>query len=489
MRFMGKISDSAKICFAFEVHQPYRLGKSFENCRFDRWFSTSNREILTRVAEKCYIPATRIILENLDSGFKCAFSLSGIVVEQLERWNRDAFELFVDCAEHRNCEFLAQTYFHSISSLFRDKSEFEKQVRMHASMLKEKFHVKPEVFENTELIFDSTIASHVRRMGFRAIYAEGCDRLLRGKSPNHVYMCNGIKVLVRNFQLSDDIAFRFSCKEWDEWPLTAEKYAEWLSKTPGDCVNIFIDYETFGEHHWKESGILEFLRWLPYECERRGLSFALPSELAEMKVAGEIEAKETTSWADVEKDVSAWIGNDMQRSAFLAVELAEPYARRDGTNKRMWRLLQTSDHFYYMATKSGSSGEVHSYFSQSGPFRAFYEYMEAISKYEECCIRRMRKDAAWKLRTVKPDLAFHFYSDGNYVTSAHSMHEFALKLREVEEECLKQHYIRGDFERWIKDVLNDEELARRMKEVSEPFKTRLAEVVEERVNELWSLLR
>ncbi len=484
---MGK---RAKICFAFEVHQPFRLGNGFETCDFSRWFSHSNREILLRVAEKCYIPATQTILENLDSGFKCAFSLSGLVVEQLEMWCKDAYELFAECARHKNCEFLAQTYFHSLSSLFKDKSEFEKQVRMHASMLREKFRVKPEVFENTELIFDSSIASCVKRMGFKAIYAEGCDRLLRGKSPNHVYSCNGIKVLVRNFQLSDDIAFRFSCRNWDKWPLTAEKYADWLSRTPGDCINIFIDYETFGEHHWKESGIFEFLRWLPLECERRGLNFALPSEVAEMKVVGELEARETTSWADVEKDVSAWLGNEMQKSAFTAVEHAEPYARKDGTNKRMWRLLQTSDHFYYMATKQGSSGEVHSYFSQSEPFRAFCSYMEAISSYEECCVRRMKNaDVAWKLRTVKPELAFHFYLDGNYVTSAHSMHELASKLREVDEESVRQHHVRGDFGRWIRDVLNDEELARRVEEVSEPLRLRLAEVVEERVSELWSLLK
>jgi len=487
---MGK---HAKICFAFEVHQPFRLGNGFETCDFSRWFSSSNMEILLRVAEKCYIPATQIILENLDSGFKCAFSLSGLVVEQLEMWCKEAYELFAECATHKNCEFLAQTYFHSISSLFGDKTEFEKQVRMHASMLREKFRVRPQVFENTELIFDSSIASCVKRMGFKAIYAEGCEKLLRGKSPNHVYSCNGIKVLVRNFQLSDDIAFRFSCREWNEWPLTADKYAEWLSKTPGDCINIFIDYETFGEHHWKESGILDFLRWLPRECERRGLEFALPSEVAEMKVRGEIDAKETTSWADVEKDTSAWLGNGMQRSAFTAVEYAEPYARRDGTGKKMWRLLQTSDHFYYMATKQGSSGEVHGYFSQSGPFEAFLNYMNAISRYEECCVRRIRdgdrERAAWMLRTVRPELAFHFYLNGEYVASAHSMRELAFRLREVSEESVRQHHLRGDLERWVREVLNDAELARRMESVSEPVGLRLAEVVEERVSELWSLLK
>ncbi len=477
---------SDKICFAFEVHQPFRLGEGFQGCNFSNWFSDSNREVLLRVAEKCYIPATQIILEKLDDGFKCAFSLSGLVVEQMEMWCEEALDLFKECAKHRNCEFLAQTYFHSIASLFSEV-EFEKQVRMHSAMLREKFGVKAKVVENTELIFNSSIAAQAARLGFKAIYAEGCEKLLKGRSPNYVYTCGGIKVLVRNYRLSDDIAFRFSCREWDQYPLTAEKYAEWLSKTPGDCINIFIDYETFGEHHWKETGILEFLRWLPYECERRGLSFALPSEVAELKVAGELDATETTSWADLEKDVSAWLGNDMQKSALKAVEKAEPYARRDGTGKKMWRLLQTSDHFYYMATKHGSSGEVHSYFSQSEPFKAFRNYMLAVNAYEECCIPRMKeREAARILRTLKPENGFHFFEGNRYVTSAYSLPEFAEKLKEVSEKCIREHHNRGDFERWISECVGDRKLSRL---ISSANCGEVVKVVEERVQELWSLLK
>lgn len=482
-----------KVCFAFEVHQPFRLGNDFQDCDFDKWFSNSNRDIIRRVAEKCYIPATRIILEKLDDGFKCAFSLSGLVVEQLGMWCEEALELFEECSEHRNCEFLAQTYFHSISSLFTDcKSEFEKQVKMHVAMLKEKFGVKPEVFENTELIFNSAIAVKARNLGFKAVYAEGCAKLLKGRSPNYVYSCNGIKVLVRNYQLSDDIAFRFSCRDWDQYPLTADKYADWLSKTPGDCVNVFIDYETFGEHHWKESGILEFLRWLPQECELRGVSFALPSELAELKVRGEIEGEETTSWADIEKDASAWLGNDMQKSAFTAIQKAEPYSRRDGTNKRMWRLMQTSDHFYYMATKHGSSGEVHSYFSQSEPFSAFKNYMTALSRYEKCCIPRMKnREAARILRTLRPEEAFHFYEGQRYLTSAHSLVEFVQKLKNVSDECIEEHHRRRDFERWISDTVGDKELSAALGSIkSDGFlREKLTGLVEERVSKLWSLLK
>ena len=461
------------ISFSFEVHQPFRL-------------CNSNKKILEKVAKKCYIPATKIILDNLDRGFKCSFSLSGLLVEQLEMWCKEALELFQECAKHKNCEFLAQTYFHSISSLFSIK-EFEEQVKMHKNMLKEKFGVKPEVFENTELIFNKDVASSAHRMGFKAIYAEGCNALLNGKSPNFVYRCGKIKVLVRNYQLSDDIAFRFSCKSWNEYPLTAEKYAEWLSKTPRDCINIFIDYETFGEHHWKESGILEFLKYLPEECESKGIKFALPSEIAKIKDRGELKCDKTTSWADLEKDISAWAGNEMQKSAIRAIRDAEIYAI-DEKSKRKWRILQTSDHFYYMSTKSGSCGEVHSYFSQSDPYTAFEIYMKTLNSFEENVLSKMpenkRKKILRILRTVPPEKAFHFFEDGKYICSAYSLSEFAEKLKGISGKCIEEHKKRGDFENWIAEVVGDKELAEKLSNVHSPV-----DVVFERVCELWKRLK
>ncbi|AEA47226.1 glycoside hydrolase family 57 protein [Archaeoglobus veneficus] len=490
--------QTSEVCFAFEVHQPYRIDFQFNpefakrkrNLR-DAYFAGINREILQRVVEKCYMPATQIVLEGLDAGFKCAFSFSGTVVEQLERWNRDTLELFRQAAEHKNAEILAQTYYHSIASLFGERSEFEEQVKLHIQLMKDVFGVKPEVFENTELIFDSMIATVAKELGFKAVFAEGAERFLEGRSPNYVYSCNGIKILLRNYTLSDDIAFRFSSGEWDQYPLTADKYADWLAATPGDCVNIFVDYETFGEHHWKESGILDFLRWLPHECMKRGIEFATPSEVAELQAVGEIDVSETISWADVEKDTSAWLGNWMQSTAFRAVKRAKAYA--EYYNPVIWRYLQTSDHFYYMATKQGSSGEVHNYFSQHHPFEAFSIYMRVLSHYEERCSSRMKsKQAAIALRSLPPEKAFHFrHFSGDYAGSAYSLDDFASLLRSIPVESIRFHLENGDFERWIEYVLCDKRLVEEIRKLRREGDVvdGLVEVVEKRRCELWRLLK
>ncbi len=340
----------------FEVHQPFRLNPAFDPGKIrkgrkiaEAYFSDSNREILQRVCEKCYIPATQLTLELLDDGFKCAFSLSGTLVEQLERWNGDALELFREVARHPNAELLSQTYYHSVASLFDDPGEFEEQVRLHRRLMQDVFSVEPQVLENTEFIFNNAIAAAAARLGFKAVYTEGVERILGWRSPNYVYSCRGTKVLMRNFPLSDDIAFRFTNRAWPEWPLTADKYASWLAASPGDYVNVFVDYETFGEHQWIETGIMEFLRWLPRECEARGVTFATPSEIADLPPVGELSFEDTVSWADVEKDVSAWLGNAIQRTAFRELQSARAFAPDLAT----WRYLQTSDHFYYMASKFG----------------------------------------------------------------------------------------------------------------------------------------
>ncbi len=486
-----------KVCFAFEVHQPYRINPHFsrEEAKgkknlIELYFNSRNKEILRKVAEKCYIPATQIVLEGLDNGFKCAFSLSGTVVEQLEKWNRDAFELFKQVAEHRNSEILAQTYYHSIAGLFAGKDEFEEQIGLHIQLMKDTFGVKPEVFENTEFVFNNSIAAIAKELGLKAIFTEGVERILGWRSPNYVYSCNGIKVLLRNYKLSDDIAFRFSNSDWDQYPLTADKYAYWLSITKGDCVNIFIDYETFGEHHWKESGILEFLRWLPNECLQRSVEFANPSELAKLPAVDEINVSDhsTISWADIEKDTSAWLGNWMQFTALKAVERAKVYAMH--SNPSIWRYLQTSDHLYYMATKQGSSGEVHSYFSQHHPSEAFSVYMRILSHYEEMCASRMKsKRAAIALCSLSPENAFHFtYSGGDYAGfSAYSLDDFAELIESAPEDSIMFHIENGDFERWIRFVLGDEKLAEEIGSCD--GRDDLVEVVEKRRCELWKLLK
>ncbi|HMK46449.1 MAG TPA: glycoside hydrolase family 57 protein, partial [Methanocella sp.] len=320
-----------KLCIGFEVHQPYRLDPEFRTKNGENpgslYFSSKNREILERVAEKCYIPATRTVLENMDEGFKCAFSISGTAVEQLERWSPDTLELFRQVARHKNAEFLAQTYYHSVASLFYDLREFEEQVRQHKKLMKTVFAVEPRILENTEFIFNNRVARSAEKLGFKAVYTEGVERVLGWRSPNYVYSCGNTRLLLRNYALSDDIAFRFSDRQWDQYPLTAGKFAAWVAGSPGDYVNIFVDYETFGEHHWADSGILDFLKWLTPECQSNGVEFILPSEAADLEPRDELDIRETISWADVEKDASAWLGNTIQHNALNAVWKARAYAK------------------------------------------------------------------------------------------------------------------------------------------------------------------
>jgi alpha-amylase len=276
--------------------------------------------VLLRVADKCYNPATALILEKLDEGFSCSFSISGILIEQMEKWSKETLDLFGQVARYKNCEIIGQTYYHSIASCFADKTEFREQAQMHSDLMYNCFRVRPTIFENTEFTFNNEIAATVKDMDFAGIYTEGVDRILGGRSPNYIYQCRGIPVLLRNTALSDDIAFRFANKSWERYPLTADTYADWVAASSGDVINVFLDYEIFGEHFWKETGIFDFMRALPGELEARGVTSVLPSDaVAEHPPVGEINVHESISWADLEKDTSAWMGNDRQKTAFHAV--------------------------------------------------------------------------------------------------------------------------------------------------------------------------
>ncbi|HUL62836.1 MAG TPA: alpha-amylase, partial [Methanocella sp.] len=419
--------------------------------------------------------------------FKCAFSLSGTVVEQLGRWNPDVLDLFRDVAQHPNAEMLAQTYYHSIASLFDDLSEFEAQVRLHQRLMKDEFGVRPQVLENTEFIFNNAIAESAAGMGFKAVYSEGVDRVLDWRSPNYVYSCRGVKLLLRNFPLSDDIAFRFTNRLWPEWPLTADKYASWVAASPGDYVNVFIDYETFGEHQWADTGIMQFLEWLPRECEARGVEFATPSEVAYLPAADELSVEETISWADVEKDHSAWQGNAIQHTALREVQCVRPLIN----DLDIWRYLQTSDHFYYMASKFGSCGEVHSYFSPDActNFEAFDSYMRILSDFMMRSARAVRpKDVAAELRCMPPEKAFRFHNRAAYTGfTAYSIDEFGDMLNYVPSDSVAYHVERGDFPRWARAVLGDEKLADELGHCQSRIE--LIEAVDRRRKELWARLK
>jgi len=480
------------VCFGFEVHQPFRLNRHFapdpKVKKTDLpalYFDELNKEVLERVSEKCYIPATLNILEKLDEGFRCAFSFSGTLIEQIEKWQKDVLSLFDAVARHKNTELLGQTYYHSISGCFGDKSEFIEQAKLHNDLMYDLFKNRPTVFENTEFTFNNQIATLVKEMGYAGIFTEGVDRILDWRSPHHIYTCYDLPVLLRDIQLSDDIAFRFANRGWDKYPLTADIYAGWLSGTAGDVTNIFLDYETFGEHFWEETGIFGFLSHLPGELMDRGVKTILPSDvLKKYPPVGTIDVHDTISWADIEKDASAWMGNERQHTAYSAVQKAAAYAK----DKKIWRYLQTSDHFYYMASKYGTCGEVHNYFSHHAAEDAFRTYMAILADFEMRNIKGMKNTGSAKtLRTLSPDEAFHFTSPSGYIGyAAYSLDQFCDLLRIVPGDSIIYHQTRGDFANWIENTLEDEKLAEDVRNC--PDRQDLLTLINERRAVLWSHL-
>ena len=385
------------ICLYFQVHQPFRFRRyRFFDIGNDHYYydDFSNESILNKVAQKCYLPANALMLDLIKKHkgkFKVAFSISGMAMEQFRLYAPEVLDSFKKLAETGQVEFLSETYAHSLSSL-KDKREFEGQVKAHRDLIKEHFGQEPKVFRNTELIYSDEIGAMVADMGYKAMLTEGAKHVLGWKSPNYLY-CNAInpklKLLLKNFKLSDDIAFRFSNKGWPEYPLTAEKYVGWLNQVPNneEVVNLFMDYETFGEHQWKETGIFEFLRAFPEIVFRDSpFTFSTPSEVAKkLQVVAAANVPNPISWADEERDLTAWLGNEMQHEAFNKLySLEEKVFTTDDKNiQQDFTYLQVSDHFYYMSTKFFSDGEVHSYFNPyDTPYDAFINYMNVLSDFE-----------------------------------------------------------------------------------------------------------
>jgi len=382
------------VCLYFQVHQPYRLKRYsvFDIGNNHDYFDVvKNRDTLKKVAEKCYLPANKAMLELIrktDGKFRIAYSMTGVVLDQFEEYYPEVLDSFKELVNTGAVELLGETYFHSLSYLY-SKSEFIDQVRMHEKKLKKLFNYKPTVFRNTELIFKNELAYDLENMGYKAVLAEGADHILGWRSPNFIYTpktCKNIKLLLKNYRLSDDVAFRFSEKSWGEWPLTAPKFAGWVSSVNGNgnTVNLFMDYETFGEHQWADTGIFEFLKSMPHEILRHPHNnFKTPSEVVESyNTMGELDIHFPVSWADIERDLSAWLGNTMQRSAAYELYRMEGAVRASGDASLMndWRKLQTSDHFYYMCTKWFNDGDVHKYFNPySTPYDAFISFMNVLN--------------------------------------------------------------------------------------------------------------
>jgi alpha-amylase len=388
------------ICFYFQVHQPFRLKKYrvFDIGHNHEYFDAGmNKKIMEKVAKKCYLPTNNLILQMIKSGngkFKVAYSITGTALEQFEKYVPSVLESFKDLANTGCVEFLSETYYHSLSFLY-SKEEFMEQVKMHREKIKELFGQEPKVFRNTELIYNNELAHHIEKLGYVGILAEGADHVLGWKSPNFVYKSkttNNLKLLLKNYKLSDDIAFRFSNRGWKEWPLTAEKFASWVDSAEGPYINLFMDYETFGEHQWEDTGIFNFMKQLPLEMEKRGIGFKYPSELTNAMPSDELDIHVPVSWADLERDLSAWLGNKMQNTAIKEIYAFEKEIKESGNKKLLedWRRLQTSDHFYYMCTKWFSDGDVHKYFN---PYDTPYDsYMSFMNILNDIAIRLRKKE-------------------------------------------------------------------------------------------------
>ncbi|MEO8105320.1 MAG: glycoside hydrolase family 57 protein [Candidatus Saccharibacteria bacterium] len=386
---------SKAIVLYLHVHQPYRIrhytifDSGVDHNYFDANFDdkTSNERILKKVAEKSYLPTNARLLELLKANpeFKVSLSITGTVLEQLERWSPEALDSFKALCATGQVEIVAETYHHSLA-FFYSRAEFEMQVDMHKRKVQELFGQTPKVFRNTELAYNNDVANWADKAGYKGILAEGWDPILDWRSPNYVYRptyTNNIRLLMKNYKLSDDIAFRFGDQSWSEWPLTADKFAHWLSEdTKATNFNLFMDYETFGEHQWSESGIFDFLSHLPAEwLKTKGHTFMTVSEVIDAyQPVDQVDVPQTTTWADTERDLSAWLGNALQTTAIHALyDLQDDIIKTGDFNLiEDWRRLQTSDHFYYMCTKYFNDGDIHAYFSPyDTPYEAYINFMNA----------------------------------------------------------------------------------------------------------------
>jgi len=386
------------ITLYLHVHQPLRVRDYtvFDTAVDHNYFvdpdplsGRNNEKIFRKVADKSYRPMNSLLLHllNKHEDFKVSLSITGTFIEQAEMWAPDVLESFQALVATGRVEIVSETYYHSLA-FFYSRDEFEKQVEAHRTKVRELFGVETSVFRNTELAYNDELAQWADKYGFKGILAEGWDPILDWRSPNFVYRPEGtenISLLLKNYKLSDDLAFRFSNKAWQEWPLTASKYTEWANASIYDqpLINLFMDYETFGEHQWADTGIFEFFgdfveRWL---ANPDNTFYTVSEAIDANEPKGTISMPSTVTWADSERDLTAWLGNSMQQEAMGYLYALEKDILRTNDLELIgdWRKLQTSDHAYYMCTKWFTDGDVHAYFSPyESPYDAFLYYMNAI---------------------------------------------------------------------------------------------------------------
>lgn len=386
---------TVSVCFYFQVHQPFRLRKDYHFFSIgpDHNYEDyeANKNILLKVANKCYLPTNQLMLDLIkkhQGRFKISYSISGLALEQFELYAPHVLDSFKALVDTGHVELINETYYHSLSFL-KSKEEFREQVWAHRDKIQKLFGVTPTTFRNTELIYNNEIAMEVEKMGFDTILAEGVDRVLGWRSPNFIYnpiTAPNLKLLLKNYRLSDDVAFRFSNRGWDEYPLTADRFARWVHAVAGngETVNLFMDYETFGEHQWADTGIFEFLKVLPDKIfAHPDFLFQTPSEVAKnYNSVGSLDIHNYISWADTDRDLSAWLGNPLQDSALdLAYSMEGPIKSSGDINLiHTWRKLLTSDHYYYACTKWFNDGDVHKYFNPyDTPYDAYMVYINVLN--------------------------------------------------------------------------------------------------------------
>ncbi|MBW2990621.1 glycoside hydrolase family 57 protein [Candidatus Woesearchaeota archaeon] len=419
------------ICFYFQVHQPLRLRKYsvFDiGNKSDYFDEHKNKEIIKKVAKKCYLPTNKLLLELINKHkeskrqFKVSFCISGMALEQFEKYAPEVLYSFRELARTGCVEFLNETYYHSLSFLY-DKEEFKEQVNKHKKKIKELFGQEAKVFRNTELIYNNELANFVQGLGYKTILAEGADHVLGWRSPNFIYTpktAEKMKLMLKNYKLSDDVAFRFSNKGWKEHPLTVEKYAQWISATNGNgnVVNLFMDYETFGEHQWEDTGIFEFLKHLPEEILKHpDNEFVTVSEAAERyDSVSELDIHHFLSWADIERDLSAWLGNSLQNASANELYRVGKLVKETKNQELIgeWRKLTTSDHFYYMCIKWFSDGDVHKYFNPyDSPYEGFIAFMNVLNDI----VIRVRDFKKQKEALTSPKIYTHSSDTGLFTQS------------------------------------------------------------------------
>lgn len=438
------------ICFYFQIHQPFRLKRyRFFDIGNDHYYydDFSNDDIVTRVAHNSYIPAAETMLRMLERypHFKCALSITGVALEQCEQYVPEFIDLLKKLAATGRVEFLAETYAHSLSSL-ADPDEFANQVRVHDDKIKEMFGVTPKVLRNTELIYCDELAPQIQAMGFKGVITEGAKHILGWKSPNYVYSAASapkLKILLRNSKLSDDISKRFSNTEWEAYPLTADKYMDWIAATPPEeqIVNLFMNIETFGEFQRAESGIFQFLEALPHFAKERGVEFMTPTEaVSKLKPVGELSVLHPISWTDESRDVSAWLGNKLQNEAFQKLYSVAERVRlcNDRRLKQDWYYLQGADHLFYMATKHFDDGAAHSSFSPyETPFQAFTNYMNVLADFI------VRVEEQYPLSIDNEELNALLTTIRNQESEIETLNKEVSSMRKNIEHFNEEHLLRG----------------------------------------------